>query len=54
MLNFNYFPLNILFLSARCLNKYQIVKNASLFKAFTSKNEMLSDVIVTIYFNKRI
>ena len=49
--------LNILFESARCLNKHQILpiaKNTSLFKAFNSKIEKLSDVILTVYFNKRI
>ena len=39
---------NILFVSALYLHKYRILliaKNTSLCKAFTSKNEMLSDVI---------
>ena len=49
--------LNILFVSASCLHKYRILliaKNTSLLKAFTSKNGMLSDVIVTVYLNKWI
>ena len=45
--------LNILFVSARRLHKYRILliaKNTFLFKSFTSKNEMLSDVIVKVFF----
>ena len=49
--------LNMLFVSARCLHKYRILliaKNTLLFKAFTSKNGMLSDVLTTVCFNKCI
>ena len=49
--------LNMLFVSALCLHKNRILfiaKNTSLFKALTSKNGILSDVIETVYFNKCI
>ena len=44
--------LNMMFVSARWLHKYQIMlvaKNTLLFNSFTSKNEMLPDVTVTVY-----
>ena len=50
-----FISLNMLFVSPRCFDEYRILliaKNTLLLKAFTSKNGMLSDVIVTVYLKK--
>ena len=52
-LDFSYFLKYVVCIGTRCLHKYRILsiaKNTSLFKSFTSKSKMLSDVRVTIYF----